>query len=107
MVARDVIESYAASREQITSVDLMQASGISYRQLGYWCDNGLLQYEEGRGSGSWRMFAPSEVRVAELLGRLSRCGLLPGSDLARRASKAARRGDTGVISEGPLSVFLA
>ena len=58
--------------------DLMAASGISYRQLQYWCRTGYLRPENPRcGSGTAFVFPPGEVRVAQVMGRLTRAGLVP------------------------------
>lgn len=65
--------SYApvAPDGHVTSVELMQRSGITYRQLDYWTRAKRLQASTSStpGSGSVRFFPASEIAVARLVAR--------------------------------------
>lgn len=97
----------ATKRGLLLSEDLTAQAGITYRQLDYWCREGLLEFEGGESSGRDRFFEPREMEVAALLGRLSRLGLSPSSDIATEAARIARSGVQGVATDGPVSIFVA
>lgn len=101
------VRENCAVRNRVVAGDLRHEAGITYRQLDYWSRLGLLESDDCFGSGSYRTFARSEVAVATMLGRLSKCGLLPSSDLARRAVDAIRTGSPDIVSDGPLTIFIA
>lgn len=63
--------------EHFTAVELQEAAGITYRQLDHWCTVGYLMAEwpDGEGSGRYRYFAPTEVRIAQQMRRLLAAGL--------------------------------
>lgn len=105
-VARTVVED-CAIRDRVLSEFLVSEAGITYRQMDYWCRTGSLESEGGGSSGVPRTFARCEVPVAALLGRLSRLGLSPTSEIAQRAAIVARAGRGGVVTDGPLTVFIA
>lgn len=96
-----------AERGRLTSPELRHAAGITYKQVDYWCRTGLLLSYGGGSSGIDREFDPPEVEVAALLGRLSRLGLSPSSQLAQRAAAVVRAGESGIVTDGPLTVFIA
>jgi hypothetical protein len=60
-----------------TAADLIEATGITYRQLDYWVREGLLRLAnpEQSGSGSTRLFLPEELTVARALAHLSAGGI--------------------------------
>lgn len=105
VIARRVIED-CELHDRVLSEYVLSEAGISYRQLDHWSKHGLLECEGGGSSGVPRTFARTEVDVAALLGRLSRLGLSPTSEIARRAAIAARYG-SGVVSDGPIAIFIA
>lgn len=47
-----------------TSTQVCDLTGLSYRQVDYWCRTGLLHPQGGIGSGSSRSFSEEEVRNA-------------------------------------------
>lgn len=52
----------------MSSSDVCQQAGVSFRQLDYWSRIGLLVEErQSKGSGVPRSFRPSEVPVARYL----------------------------------------
>jgi hypothetical protein len=60
--------------------------GLTYRQLDYWTRNGLLKADnQTPGSGNRRTWAPGELAVAVLIGRLVDAGisLRVAHDIAR------------------------
>lgn len=96
-----------AATGRVMGEDLRDEAGISYRQLDYWVRTGLLECEGGEWSGRPRTFHRDEVAVATLLGQLSKLGLSPSSEIAQRAAIVARRGVGGVVTDGPLTIFVA
>lgn len=56
----------------ITTVELANAAAVSYRQADHWTRQGYLAPAvEARGSGTQRLYPPSEAVVARILGRWS------------------------------------
>jgi DNA-binding transcriptional MerR regulator len=66
-----------APYQHVTSIELMQRSGISYRQVDYWSRVGLLRPATDAlpGNGYPRYFPTSEVVVATLMRQLTTAGL--------------------------------
>ncbi|HET6875481.1 MAG TPA: MerR family transcriptional regulator [Acidimicrobiales bacterium] len=61
--------------ELVTSPELCQLAGISYRQLDYWTRQGVLSASRpARGSGSFRGWTVDEAALARVCGQLSRLG---------------------------------
>lgn len=61
----------------MTSDALVRASGCSYRQLDYWCRNGVLVPVDGRaqpGQGYQRRWTRKDARVAHVIARLAGMG---------------------------------
>lgn len=51
--------------------DLERLSGVSYRQIDYWCRNGLFgDSVRGTGSGSRRRFPPEDLRACRAIKRV-------------------------------------
>jgi hypothetical protein len=49
----------------ITASELIAASGVTYRQVDFWCRAGYLKPSTpARGFGSVRRFPPSEAQIA-------------------------------------------
>jgi hypothetical protein len=68
--------------------DVVDAAGITYRQLDYWTTRGWLRprrHAHNPGAGNLRAYTDHEVRVAVLMGDLVRSGVTPP-----RAAKVAR-----------------
>lgn len=63
-------------RDFVTSIELITESGISYRQADYWTRTGLLVplTDALPGSGSYRVFADTQVRRARVLHQLLDAG---------------------------------
>lgn len=58
----------------------MLTTGLTYRQLDYWCRCGWLRPLVARpGSGTRRVFPPEELRVATLMAALTKVGVLPAA----------------------------
>lgn len=76
-------------------VDLaaMLETGITYRQLDYWCRTGYLHPSTANpGSGYQRSFPADEVEIARLMVLLTGAGVE-----AKAAARAAREGvETGM-----------
>lgn len=72
---------------QVTSVELVQRAGISYRQLDYWTRTGRLTASTAAtpGSGNARFYPAGEIAVARLIKRLLNGGvaITAAHDLAR------------------------
>lgn len=77
---------------EFLGVDDMRSTGISYRQLDHWTQQGYLRARQDRtGTGHRRRWFPGEREVAELMVRLIEAGLN-----VETAAKTARIGvDTG------------
>lgn len=71
--------SYAptAPEGEVTSNELIQRSGISYRQLDHWTRTGRLHASTAAepGSGNARFYPASEIAVARLIKRLLDAGM--------------------------------
>lgn len=68
-----------------THHDLM-VLGATYRQVDYWCRQGLLYPDNpAPGSGRRRTFPPEEARVAAVMAVLTQAGIAPAA-----ACRAAR-----------------
>lgn len=73
-----------------TIPDELRTSGLTYRQLRYWCEQGFLDAPV-EPSGRARTWTADEVRVALIMRNLTAAGLpLP---LAANAARAAVAGD--------------
>lgn len=58
-------------RDWVLSTELLDETGITYRQLDYWCRTGLLTPREDiHGSGWTRSFDESQVERAHLIKAL-------------------------------------
>jgi imidazolonepropionase-like amidohydrolase len=60
--------------ETLTSMQLCQAAGITYRQLDYWARAGLLNptvETDGRGQGHGRQFTSADIGRARALGAVN------------------------------------
>lgn len=73
------------TKELLTSDQLIDATGISYRTLDNWVRTGLVSpVIEAQGSGSRRLFDPEDVsKVADLLERIHACPLGHGGNRPR------------------------
>lgn len=82
-------------------IDLMEETGVSYRQADHWCANGYVRVEwfsraanysvpavKGMGSGKVRRLSPGEARVFRRMAKLVAAGFPP-----KTASNIARLGD--------------
>lgn len=69
--------SPAAPAGQVTSQELIQRSGISYRQLDYWTRTRRLNptTHAEPGSGNARFYPASEIAVARLIKRFLDAGI--------------------------------
>lgn len=67
------------------SLDVARLTGASYRQLDYWCSNGLIPGQEiGVGQGMRRRFTYTQIRHVRALLALTGAGLV--GDALRDAS---------------------
>lgn len=72
-----------------TATDVLNATGITYRQFDHWCRHGWLKpFNEGGGNGSRRLFTEDEYDTACRMGRLVQAGIQP------EVAHAVARGDT-------------
>lgn len=59
-------------------MELVERSGITYRQANYWTGLGLLCVDcDNPGAGHRRDYPEHEVEVATLVGRLAKAGVDP------------------------------
>lgn len=72
---------------------------ISYRQLDYWCRQGLIR-SKANGSGSVRRFEPDEERVLVVMAHLVRAGF-PARLASAVARKACEMSETGPVRIRP------
>lgn len=78
--------------ESFTSLEVMDATGLTYRQVDHWTRMGWLHTtdlgDDRHGSGYWRAFPRTEVRVARLMAAMVDAGLAVAvaADAARRAT---------------------
>ena len=70
----------------VTTPQVAERTGASYRQLDEWTKQGYLNPVGGVGSGHARDWPAEEIRVADEMGWLTRGGMLPGP-----AHKLARK----------------
>jgi hypothetical protein len=54
--------------------DPLRDTGITFRQLDYWCRRGYLKPQGGEGSGNPRWWPSSELEVARRMVALVRDG---------------------------------
>lgn len=85
---------------EVSSEELADAVGISYRQVDYWVRSGLLRTAAPvEGSGRSRRFTPAEVKVARVVATLRRLGVgapAEGDGLLRAVAEAVREGRPAV-----------
>ena len=78
----------------VYSADILDAAGISYRQLDHWCRKGFAQpINNDPGYGHSRVFTRAEKSVLACMGRLVAAGLRPeiAHAIARGDADAAAR----------------
>jgi len=62
--------------DYLTAYEAVDAAGISYRQLDYWANTGLVEPSiPGHGSGTARRFSPEDVEALRVAGDLTRYGV--------------------------------
>jgi hypothetical protein len=71
-----------ATADRVTTRQLCEAAGISYRQADYWCRMGYLLASEPGGSGTRRTHPRSELMVADGLRQVIGAGCLVGGAVA-------------------------
>lgn len=61
----------------LSSREVADLAGVTYRQLDYWCRTDLLtpSVAEARGSGSWRKFSYRDALTVAAVGHLAQLGL--------------------------------
>jgi DNA-binding transcriptional MerR regulator len=91
-----------------TAWEGVDLGGATYRQLDYWARQGWLNpTAEGFGSGYRRTWPDEEARVARLMVRLIRAGVMPAAaaEYARRMAPSEPYGavrlelESGVVIE--------
>jgi len=74
----------------LTASELVESSGLTYRQLDYLSSNGIvLAHTGGPGSGFPRRYPGIEVRIALICARLRRVGAR--NDVLLRVAEQLRR----------------
>lgn len=65
-----------APARPLTSLQVCDTAGISYRVLDYWCRLRVLipAYAAAHGSGTRRLFSARDAAVAQVLGCLTQLG---------------------------------
>lgn len=85
------------SEEALSTMDVVDLSGATYRQIDYWARQGVLYPAIGaNGSGSHRRYTPLQAAVAAALVRLSKMGM-HGRVLARVGRELCAGPRSGVI----------
>jgi len=70
----------------VNTDQLIRRTGLSFRQVDYWCDKGYLRPDAAHpGTGYARNFTADEVRVAGVMKRLVDAGLRV--DVAERVAR--------------------
>jgi len=54
-----------------TKADILEQTGMSYRQLDYWARNGLLSEQSSPGTGHRRTYDDRDLAIADALTRVS------------------------------------
>lgn len=63
----------SARTEPLSTVQVAQATGVTYRMLDHWCRCGYIDGQEPwTGSGSRRRWTPEQVARVEQLARASK-----------------------------------
>ncbi|MEV0993443.1 MerR family transcriptional regulator [Nonomuraea sp. NPDC050202] len=73
--------------------------GLSYRRLDFWATRGWIRPTHAGGSGNTRVWPEAELRIADLMRRLTAAGL--AADVAARAARACVEGDRLLVTIGP------
>lgn len=68
----------------LTTTEVAERCGVTYRRLDYWLREGLLEGPRGNGTGRDRAWTIAEVLRAQRMARYVRAGLTPAA-----AGKAA------------------
>jgi hypothetical protein len=71
-----------SEQQRVTTRQLAELAGITYRQADYWCRRGFLLHSDPQGSGSRRTHPTSEVMVADALRQVVGAGCLVGAQVA-------------------------
>jgi DNA-binding transcriptional MerR regulator len=95
------------------TLDEILKKGLTYRQLDHWTRRGWLRPQHDGGTGNARVWPETELRIADLMRRLTRAGIAP--EQAAQAARAHQEGralvrlapgivlaiDTDLLSEAP------
>jgi len=80
------------------AIELADRAGVSYKQIDTWTKLHYLRAEPNPGgTGHKRAYKPGEVRVAQIIGALTRASVVSSV-----AAKAARTAILEVDTKGPL-----
>lgn len=84
--------------EGISTMQMCELAGVSYRQLDYWMRVGALvpSLQESSGSGTRRVFAPSDVLLVRVMAHVVRFTddtMLAGEVVGVVAEERALHGD--------------
>jgi DNA-binding transcriptional MerR regulator len=72
--------------------------GLSYRRLDHWATKGWIRPVHAGGTGHARVWPEPELRIADLMRRLTAAGL--SADVAARAARAHEEGQL-LVKIGP------
>lgn len=78
------------SEQSLSTVQVAQLAGLSYRQLDSWCRQQVIGSTGACGSGSLRKITPREAAIAVALARLIRDAETVGLAIPGRPSRTAR-----------------
>lgn len=85
----------------LTSHEVAEHAGITFRQLDYWTRRGYVTAEQpGRGSGTQRRFTPEQADRVALLAALVHAGLTLDTAVSA-LNRAFTGGDTLIIPLTP------
>jgi len=93
----------------VAAMDIVEHTGITYRQLDHWTSSGYLNADNNRpGNGHHRRYPDTEHRIADLMARLVTIGMAPAqaavigrASVERGVSALDLPGDIRIVFKKP------
>jgi DNA-binding transcriptional MerR regulator len=73
--------------------------GLSYRRLDHWATKGWIRPTHAGGSGNARVWPETELRIADLMRRLTAAGV--ATEVAARVARTCVEDDRLLVRIGP------